>query len=97
MYSGDMSWQDWTFAAQARAQALKNDIEQAKVLYEKWYAFSYGKTDAQVAALAQIQKAEADVTALKNAIGVFLDFYNVLHNGAALPQFDREGYLTPIL
>jgi len=98
MYSGDMTWTDWTKAANLQGASVKSAIDQAKILYDKWYAFTYGLTPTQIAALPQMSgHTAADVTTLTNAIGVLNDFYSALHNIAALPQFDREGYLTPLL
>jgi hypothetical protein len=97
MYSNDMTWQDWTVQANQKATALKSAIDQAKVLYDKWYTLTYGLTPTQIAALPQMSgHTVADITAMSYALGTFNEFNSALHN-LAVPTADRESYLTPIL
>lgn len=96
-YTNEMTFTDWTEQAGARANALIQSVNAGKVLYDKWYQLSYGKTNAQIAALPQFAgKTEADIAAMAYALGAMNELYAALHNGAVATS-DRVGYLTPIL
>ncbi len=95
-YTNEMSFSEWVSQAGARANSLVQSIEQGKILYDKWYQFSYGKTNADIAALPQFNKTEADIAAMAYALGVFKEMWEALHN-VTVTQADRQGYLTPIL
>lgn len=97
MYTPEMFFGEWANQAGSKANTLIDAIEAGKHLYDKWYQMSYGKTNAQIAALPQFAgKTEADIAAMAYALGVFNEMYSALHNGA-VAQSDRIGYLTPIL
>lgn len=90
-YTNEMTFGDWVFAGGQRGNALIQAIEQGELLYQKWYQLSYGKSNAQIAALPQFSgKSEADIGALAYAMGALHDLYVAL--GAA-----QRGYLTPVL
>jgi hypothetical protein len=97
MYTNEMAFEQWVAEAGYKGNTLVNAINAGKILYDKWYQMSYGKTDAQIAALPQFAgKTEADISAMAYAVGVFNEMYLALHNGA-VAQADRAGYLTPVL
>lgn len=69
-YSGTMSTGDWQFIASKLSGVLVTNLEQAKDLFDKWYAFGYGKTDQQIADalstdLDTVQKITACFQAMK--------------------------------
>lgn len=81
MYSNDMTWAQWAQAAENQRWAIQIAVDSAKNWNDKWYAFTYGKTDAQVA--AALGKTEADAAALRVAFGSFKTVYDILHGAAA--------------
>jgi len=98
MYSNDMTWQNWTAALQQSANNVLADIQTGKQLADKFNAMTYGLTDPQILALGAFSsRTQADLTNLKYALGVFTDLYNAINNVAALPQFNRLGYLEPFV
>jgi hypothetical protein len=98
MYGNDMIWTQWTDQLMQCGGSLLSSIERGKQMYDKWAALTYGKTDAEIQALPQFAtKTVADITAMRYAWGVFADIYNAMHNLSALPQANREGYLTPFI
>ena len=98
MYSNDMTWQNWTGAIQGNANSLLNDIQAGKELADKFNAMTYGLTDEQILALgAFLNRTQADLTAIKYAMGAFVDLYNALYGGAALPAASRVSYLEPFV
>lgn len=97
MYTNEMDFSTWVNEAAYKSNAIVQAINNGKLLYDKWYQMSYGKTNAQVAALPQFSgKTEADIVTMSYALGVLNEMYAALHNGA-VAQADRAGYLTPIL
>jgi hypothetical protein len=90
-YSSDMNFLDWISKSSADGMAIINAINAAKITYDKWYTLTYGLTDAQIAELPQFAgRTEADITAMKYAVGVF-DAMNT----ALTPTL--KGYVTPVL
>lgn len=96
MYTNEMTFSEWVSESGAKARAVVKAIEDGKILYDKWYQFSYGKTNAEIAALPQFNKTEADIQTIAYAVGVFNELSAALHNGAVTTA-DRQGYLTPVL
>ena len=97
MYTNEMSFSDWVNEAGHKGRTLVQAVESGKILYDKWYQMSYGKTNAQIAALPQFTgKTEADISAMAYAVGVLNEMYSALHNGT-VSQADRQAYLTPVL
>ena len=98
MFSGDMTWMNWTDLLNQKATAIINDIQAAKACYDKWSAMTYGLTDAQIQALPQFNSRQvADITAMRYAWGVFNDMYQALFGTGVLTQTNRENYLAPFV
>ena len=98
MYSAKMNFETFSGQIQSRGNALQEAIRQGKILYDKWYALTYGLSTAEIIALPQFNVAsetitEADVNALNYALGVF----NTIASGSALTPATRDAYLTPFL
>jgi hypothetical protein len=97
MYSNDMTWQQWSQAATASSEAVINDIQQGKELYDKFYALTYGLTDPQILALGAFSnRTQTDLNNIRFALGVFNDLYGALNN-LAVTQANRMGYLEPFV
>ncbi len=89
MYSNDMTWNNWKNCAGVLGMQLTDLITLCKHQHEKFYALTYGKTPAQIAAMSQFSgTTEADITALQYAMGVFEAM-----DTALTPTM--RGYLTP--
>jgi hypothetical protein len=98
MYTNDWTWQIIKNAMNPNCSQLISLIDNCNYFYQKWYALTYGLTDAQILALPECTgMVAADVTALKYAMSTFNDLYNALHGGAAISQVNRTGYLTPFI
>ena len=96
-YTNEMNFGDWVYASSAKGNALIKAIEEGKVLYDKWYQLSYGKTDQQIADLPQFTgRAVTDIQVMARTVGVLNEIYLALHGGE-VTQFNRIDYLTPVL
>jgi hypothetical protein len=97
-YSSDLNFGDWVLEIGGRGQALISAVNAGEIDYQKWYAVTYGRTDAQVAALPQFSgRTEADITALRYALGAFHDLYTALHGAGAVSSRDRQADLVSCL
>jgi hypothetical protein len=85
-YSSGKSAMEWELILTTKAQTLIGDINEAYDLYKKWYAFTYGKSDADIATALGITTQE--VTDMQYAFGVFNDLNNAMNN-AAVSTADR--------
>lgn len=97
-YTGVMTFKQFSDQAQAKGNALLSAIREGKILYDKFYQLTYGKTDEQILALPQFNVTgdtmdQAGLNALRYALGVFND----LSAGSALAPATRDSYLTPFL
>lgn len=97
-YTGVMTFKQFSDQAQSKGNNLLNAIREGKILYDKFYQLTYGKTDEQILALGQFNVAgdtmdQAGLNALRYALGVFND----LAAGSALSPATRDSYLTPFL
>jgi hypothetical protein len=94
MYSKDMTWAQWSQMAENQRWAIVIAVDSAKHWYEKWYAFTYGKTDAQVA--TALGKTEEDVAALRVAFGAFKSVHDLIHGAATqATAYDFAGTWSP--
>ncbi|MGO8945441.1 MAG: hypothetical protein ACLQJ7_17440 [Syntrophobacteraceae bacterium] len=97
-YSNSMTWPNWCSAVGQVSNNLLNDLQQAKMLADKFNLMTYGLTAAQIAALSQFSGiTAADAQNMMNAMGALMDMYNAMFNLAAVSQFNREGYLDPFI
>ncbi len=87
MYTGDMTGDAWQAGVQDNAAGFLNVTDNAHRLWEKWYAFTYGKSTPQIATATG--KSEAWVADMQAAFGAFTDFYSAMHNSAVTAR-DRE-------
>jgi hypothetical protein len=78
MYSGNMSFDNWSDDATNVVKHLESVLSEARRKYDKWYDFSYGKGDATLAAMLAV--TEADVVKLKDCHAAFKSIYD-LANG----------------
>lgn len=91
-YSREMTWYDWQYMAATLAQNTINQINDHHAHAQKFAAYIYGKTDAQVA--TDLGVIEAKVADLRNCMAVFTDLYNCLNN-VAVTTSDRKALLLP--
>jgi len=99
MYSNQITGNQWMLNVSNSASNIINDINQGVVWATKFNAMIYGLTDPQILALPQIVAAgwtEADLTAVKYALGVFQDLSNALNN-LPVATANRIGYLEPFV
>jgi len=99
MYQGKMGFDQWEAEVFNKGTNLKKAIDEAYILYKKFYDLTYGLTAAQILALPIFtgsNMTEADITKLQNAVNCMADFYKTMHN-EAVTQVDRFGYLYPFL
>lgn len=97
-YSGNMTFKEFSLQVQAKGSSLLALVREGKILYDKFYALTYGKTDAQILELPQFNVAgdtmdQAGLNALRYALGVFND----IASGSALAPATRDAYLVPFL
>lgn len=97
-YTGNMTFKELSAQAQNKGNNLLSAIREGKILYDKFYALTYGLTDEQILALPQFMVTgdtmdQAGLSALRYALGVFND----LAQGNALAPATRDGYLVPFL
>jgi hypothetical protein len=85
-YSSGKSAMEWELILTTKAQTLISQINEGYDLYKKWYAFTYGKTNAEVATALGI--ATEEVADMQYAFGVFNDLNNAMNN-AAVSTADR--------
>jgi hypothetical protein len=99
MYSNQITGSQWMLSISNSAANIINDINQAVIWTTKFNAMIYGLTDPQILALPQIVAAgwtEADLTAVKYALGVSQDLSNALNN-LPVATANRIGYLEPFI
>lgn len=99
MESSVMTYTQWNASFSYIAGNMWDYIKHGKDLYDKWYDYAYGKSDAQIAALPVFAGAnitEAQITALKVALEQFNDLYGAMTN-AAVVQKDRKVLWVPFL
>lgn len=97
-YSGTMTFKEFALQAQNKGNNLLSAIREGKILYDKFYALTYGLTDEQILALPQFNVTgdtmdQAGLDKLRYALGVFND----LAAGNALAPGTRDSYLVPFL
>lgn len=97
-YTGNMTFKEFSLQTQSKGNNLLSAIREGKILYDKFYALTYGLTDEQILALPQFMVAgdtmdQAGLNALRYALGVFND----LAEGSALAPATRDSYLVPFL
>lgn len=93
-YSEQKSWGEWLYGVEKAAQDLFTVAEYGRLFYDKWYKFTYGKTNAEVAAMLGI--TEQKVTDVQYCLGVFNDLNNFINNGAVTTT-NRKGYLISFI
>jgi hypothetical protein len=99
MYQGKMGFSEWESEVFNKGTNLKKAIDDAYILYKKFYDLTYGLTPAQILALPTFTSSgmsESDITAMQNAVNSMGDFYKAMHN-EAVGQVDRFGYLVKFL
>ncbi|MGA2404732.1 MAG: hypothetical protein ABSG91_24020 [Syntrophobacteraceae bacterium] len=93
MYSNDMTMQQWQSYMQGVSQQLNTALEAANDAYKKWYVYSYGLSDTQVAAQLGQTSGVFRVDDIASCIGVFNDLYCAYTNVSGIPQNDRKAIL----
>lgn len=99
MYQGKMGTSEFASELFNKANILWNAVDEAYVLYKKFYDVTYGLTPAEILALPQMtgtNYTEADILKMQNAMNCLGDFYKAMHN-ESVSQVDRFGYLYPFL
>ena len=99
MYQGKMGFSEWESELFNKATNLKTAVDNAYILYKKFYDLTYGLSPAQILALpifTGCEMTEADITAMQNAVNSMGDFYKAMHN-ESVGQVDRFGYLVKFL
>lgn len=87
MYVNDMLAADWSVIFNNRGQEMLNTKNNANEIYEKWYVYAYGLTDAALATKMGI--TEAQVVDYKYAASMFKDMVDVFRTVAVAAR-DRE-------
>ncbi|MFZ0928185.1 MAG: hypothetical protein WAN11_06275 [Syntrophobacteraceae bacterium] len=83
-------------ACSNNANTLLRDINEAYLWFQKYYAVTYGLTQAQILALPGFSGRTAqDITNIAAAFQVFRDLYNLMNNVSAPAQANRVGYPAP--
>lgn len=90
-YIGSMGKVEWENIIISQSQAVINSLGSSLLAFKKWYNFSYGKTNAEIATL--IGATEAEVADMQAAFSVFHDLYDGLDN-VAVTAADRLSILT---
>jgi hypothetical protein len=97
-YNADLLWADWANAASNQANNVMRTIAEAYAWYQKYYAITYGLTQAQILALPGFSgRTAADITNIAACFQVFMDLYNLMNNVSAPAQANRVGYLAPFM
>ena len=99
MYQGKMGFSEWESELFNKATNLKTAVDNAYILYKKFYDLTYGLTPADILALPIFtgsEMTEADITAMQNAVNSMGDFYKAMHN-EAVGTVDRFGYIVKFL
>lgn len=94
-----MGFSEWESEVFNKGTNLKTAIDDAYIMFKKFYDLTYGLTAEQILALPTFTSSnmtEADITKLQNAVNCMADFYKALHN-EAVGTVDRFGYLYPFL
>lgn len=90
MYTNEMTWDQWASVLTNKGKSGITLIDEMLIPYKKWYSFSYGKTDAQIA--VALGKTEADIVKLKYGFSALKDFYDAMNNVAVVAR-DRKADL----
>lgn len=94
MYSNDMSWTDWSYLITQKGDDLWVILDRGLEAYYKWYDYSYGKTNAEIA--TALGKTEADIAKIQAAFGVLKKMYDLLHGlDTQATAYDHSGSLRP--
>ena len=99
MYTPNMTGKDWIDQSANVTQQLVAVVNQGKLLYDKWYALTYGMGGAANISqqLPQLSPMNvADITTLTYALSMMNDVYNCINNGN-VSQSNRMGYFEPLL
>ena len=93
-YSNDRNFGDWVAALDSKGHSVVSSINEGEIEYRKWYALSYGLTDAEIAALPQFTgRTEADITKIRYAMGALHDLYTALNGTGSVVSRDRQSDL----
>ena len=87
MYLGDMQASDWMAQFVSKSSSITGTLYQAEEFYKKWYAFTYGQSNAQIATALNLSINE--IADMQTAAAAFNDLYGAAHN-VAITQRDRE-------
>jgi|WetSurMetagenome_2_1015567.scaffolds.fasta_scaffold31518_7 hypothetical protein len=98
MYNNQLSWERITEQVSSYGSQIVQTINQGKLLYDKWYAITYGKTDPQILALPQFSTmTQAELTDVKAALQTLSQLNDALYGAQALGAFNRHDALEPFL
>lgn len=89
-YSGDMTGEQWLQIIQTRAGTLLGEKDQLEQVYKKWYASTYGMTNADIAVKLGI--SETEIIDMQAVFAVFSDLYGFFTNAAVISR-DRSSDL----
>ena len=91
MYTAEMSWADWQYAASVKATSLRKLLQDGLVLQQKFYEMTYGLSDAAILALPFMSgKTQAHLDALRTTLNTLKDMHDVFFGVSALVQYDRS-------
>lgn len=91
MYTNEMSWADWQYAASTKATNLRKLLQDSAVLQKKFYEMTYGLSDGAILALPFMAgKTQAHLDALRTTLNTMKDIHDVFFGIAALVQYDRN-------
>lgn len=94
MYSADMTWLDWSLMAENDRARIQSALNTGLVQSEKWAAFAYGKSDADIA--TALGKNADDIANLRLCFGAFKSISDIVNGIAAQPEpFNFTGYFSP--
>ncbi len=98
MFTNEMSWADWQYAASVKATALRKLLQDGLVLQQKFYKLTYGLTDPQILALPFMTgKTQDYLDALRTSLNTIKDMHDVFFGIAALAQYDRNAAMTALM
>lgn len=95
-FSAEMTWAQWTQATGQTADQIETVMQNGYDVWRKFYALTYGKSDAQILTLpAFTGKAQSDLDAIRSCLNTFKTLHDAYRGNAALSQYDYSGYLIP--
>lgn len=79
-YTQELTWNDWLYRLQENSAAIATETNKAYNQFKKWYDYSYGKTNADIATALNID--ESKVVDVQATFTVFKELFDALNNTA---------------